>query len=55
LTNLEFFSKSDPYLEVYYSLAGEKETFLGRTETAECNLDPNWEKSFTLDYYPDLI
>ncbi|CAK93914.1 unnamed protein product (macronuclear) [Paramecium tetraurelia] len=55
LPNLEFFSKSDPYLELYYSLAGQQEQFLGRTETAECNLDPNWEKTFEIEYWPDLI
>ncbi|CAD8200765.1 unnamed protein product [Paramecium octaurelia] len=55
LPNLEFLSKSDPYLELYYSLQGEPEICLGKTETAECNLDPNWEKSFTIEYYPDLI
>ncbi|CAD8106113.1 unnamed protein product [Paramecium sonneborni] len=54
LPNLEFFSKSDPYLELYYTLVGETEIFLGRTETAECNLDPNWEKTFDLEYQPDL-
>ncbi|CAD8195274.1 unnamed protein product [Paramecium pentaurelia] len=55
LLNLEFFSKSDPYLEIYYSLSGQQETFLGRTETAECNLDPNWEKTFNIEYSQDMI
>lgn len=54
LPNLEFFSNSDPYLEVYYSLSGLPETFLGRTEVAECNLDPNWEKTFNVEYISDL-
>ncbi|CAD8120019.1 unnamed protein product [Paramecium sonneborni] len=55
LPNLEFLSKSDPYLELYYSLQGEPEICLGKTETAQCNLDPNWEKSFKIEYLPNLI
>ncbi|CAD8095400.1 unnamed protein product [Paramecium primaurelia] len=54
LPNLEFFSKSDPYLELYYSLSGQQEILLGKTEVADCNLDPNWEKTFNIEYYPDL-
>ncbi|CAD8187578.1 unnamed protein product [Paramecium octaurelia] len=54
LPNLEFFSKSDPYLELYYLIPGQQEVFLGKTEVADCNLDPNWEQTFNVEYQPEL-
>lgn len=51
LLDLDFFSKSDPYIKVYFSSSpNSKLNFIGRTETVDNNLNPNFNKSFILDY-----
>lgn len=37
-----------------YELEGEPEKLLGLTEIIDDNLNPTWEKTFTIDYYEDL-
>lgn len=54
LPNVEIFSKSDPQCDIYYTVEGEKEVLLGETEVVYNNLDPNWEKSLTLEYLDDV-
>lgn len=54
LPNVEIFSKSDPQCDIYYTVEGEKEILLGETEVVYNNLDPNWEKSLTLEYLDDV-
>jgi hypothetical protein len=50
LTNLDTFSTSDPKCKVFYQLQGSEEEFLGATEAIKDNLNPVWEKTFTIDY-----
>ena len=48
---MDFFSKSDPYVKVYFSSNPlHKPVLVGRTETVDNNLNPNFVKSFKLDY-----
>merc|ERR1711962_1586226 len=49
---MDTFSKSDPMCVLYRKcgVRGEWEE-VGRTETLENPLDPEWQTSFTLDYY----
>ena len=48
---MDFFSKSDPYVKVYFKNSPQRQQMLiGRTETIDNNLNPNFVKSFTLDY-----
>lgn len=55
LANLDLFSKSDPFCIVDYELQGEPKIRIGETEVIENNLNPTWEKTFTIDYHEDLI
>lgn len=52
LKDLDFFSKSDPYVKVSYRRDFTAKNFLvlGRTETAQNELNPTFTKSFTLDF-----
>ena len=48
---MDIFSKSDPYVKVYFKKSPKFEFLsLGRTETVDNNLNPNFERSFILDY-----
>ncbi len=48
---MDVFSKSDPYVKVYFKRAPNQPFFLlGRTETIDNNLNPNFKKSFLVDY-----
>ena len=51
LVNLEIFSKSNPFCIVDYELEGESKMRLGETEVIDNNLNPTWEKTFTIDYH----
>ena len=52
LGNMDFFSKSDPYVKVYFKATPQGLWgLIGRTETVNNNLNPDWGKSFVLDYY----
>lgn len=51
LLDMDFFSKSDPYVKVYFTRGPQQpEVYIGKTETIQDNLNPNFEKSFTLEY-----
>ena len=51
LLDMDFFSKSDPYVKVFFSRGpNQPEILIGRTETIDNNLNPNFQKSFMLDY-----
>lgn len=43
-------SKSDPYLVVYMRTANKNWAVVGKTEIKWNNLDPDFAKSFTLDF-----
>jgi len=48
---MDIFSKSDPYVKVSFKRAPNQPwAFLGRTETIDNNLNPNFKKSFIVDY-----
>jgi len=51
LLDQDIFSKSDPYIRVYFQPNPQsKFSFIGRTETVDNNLNPNFTKSFVVDY-----
>ena len=51
LLDMDFFSKSDPYVKVYFTSGpSRQQAYLGKTETIDNNLNPNFVKSFKLDY-----
>jgi hypothetical protein len=51
LGDMDFFSKSDPYVKVYFKRhPNENIMFMGRTETIMNDLNPNFTKSFIVDY-----
>ena len=51
LGDLDFFSKSDPYVKVYFERKQNGQwNLIGRTETIDNDLNPNWKKTFMLDY-----
>jgi Ca2+-dependent lipid-binding protein len=51
LGDLDFFSKSDPYVKVFFKRhPSENMMSIGRTETIMNDLNPNFAKSFTIDY-----
>jgi len=52
LKDLDVFSKSDPYVRISYrrDFLQKQYSLLGRTETIANNLNPNFVKTFTLDY-----
>ncbi|XP_032092517.1 copine-6, partial [Thamnophis elegans] len=43
LDDKDFFSKSDPFLEIYKVSVGESETLVWRTEVVKNNLSPQWQ------------
>ncbi|XP_063157664.1 copine-6 [Candoia aspera] len=43
LDDKDFFSKSDPFLEIYKLSSGESEHLVWRTEVVKNNLSPRWE------------
>jgi Ca2+-dependent lipid-binding protein len=48
---MDVFSKSDPYVKVSFKRTPTQPwQFLGRTETVDNNLNPNFTKSFMVDY-----
>jgi Ca2+-dependent lipid-binding protein len=44
LKNMEFMSKSDPYVEAYV-----RPLFKSKTKTISNNLNPKWDETFTFD------
>lgn len=52
LRDLDVFSKSDPYIRVSFKrdFSHNKFSILGKTETVQNNLNPNFSKSFVVDY-----
>ena len=52
LKDLDFFSKSDPYVKVSYRRDFNAKNYLvlGRTETIANNLNPTYTKTITLDF-----
>lgn len=52
LKDLDFFSKSDPYVKVSYrrDFHCKNYSLVGKTETITDNLNPNFAKSFVIDY-----
>jgi len=51
LLDMDVFSKSDPYVKVFFKRSPlNKEMFVGKTETIQNNLNPNWNRSFVVDY-----
>lgn len=51
LMDVETFSKSDPFVEVHYRTRETESVKLGQTEVIWDNLNPDYVKSFILDYY----
>ena len=48
---MDIFSKSDPYVKVFFKRSNTNQWgYLGRTETIDNNLNPNFTKSFIVDY-----
>jgi hypothetical protein len=47
---MDIFSKSDPYVKVSFKKPNGQWQLLGRTETIDNNLNPNFKKSFLLNY-----
>lgn len=51
LYDMDVFSKSDPYVKVYFKRGPNQPwTLLGRTETIDNNLNPNFQRSFIVNY-----
>lgn len=51
LYDMDVFSKSDPYVKVFFKKSPKMPfAVLGRTETVDNNLNPNFKKSFIVDY-----
>lgn len=51
LYDMDVFSKSDPYVKVSFKRAPNQPwTLIGRTETIDNNLNPNFQRSFIVDY-----
>jgi Ca2+-dependent lipid-binding protein len=51
LFDMDVFSKSDPYVKVYFKrVPNQPFVLLGRTETIDNNLNPNFKKSFMVDF-----
>ena len=52
LRDLDVFSKSDPYVKISFKRDFNQFQYsvIGKTETAQNNLNPNFSKSFIIDY-----
>lgn len=50
LINKDTFSLSDPFLVCHTVRDGEAHREIGRTETVQDDLNPNWQTTFTFDY-----
>jgi len=50
LRNLDAFSKSDPYCSVY-ELKNNNWAIVGRTETKNNNLNPDFTEKITVNYF----
>ena len=50
LINMDSFSKSDPYVILYVKMNNIWQEY-SRTETIMDNLNPNFTKSFLIDFY----
>ena len=49
LTDLDVISKSDPFIKVFLTYRGATKT-LGQTEILKNNLNPDFAKTFTLEF-----
>ncbi|CAD8071973.1 unnamed protein product [Paramecium sonneborni] len=54
LKDLDYFSKSDPFVIVFIK-NNNQWIKIGRTETIDNNLNPNFKKSFQLDYVFEVV
>lgn len=52
LINKDLFSLSDPFLVCHTVRHGEAHQEIGRTETVQDDLNPNWATTFSFDYEP---
>jgi Ca2+-dependent lipid-binding protein len=51
LKDLDFFSKSDPYLRLSFQENPTKiSKEIGRTEVVKNSVNPDWKKSFQVNY-----
>ena len=55
LADTDFFSKTDPKCKIFLTNYGEPEEFVGVTEVKNNNLNPTFEKSFVIDYLPEIV
>ncbi len=56
LMDMDFFSKSDPYIKVYFQVNSHaKEQLICRTETIDNNLNPVWKKPILLSYIFEAV
>jgi Ca2+-dependent lipid-binding protein len=55
LKDLDVFSKSDPYLKFYMqtNFNGNID-YLGRTETINNNINPNWKNKICTQFYFEM-
>lgn len=52
MADLDFLSKSDPEVHVFIKKSkADQYTFVGKTEMILNNLNPDFQKSFDLDYF----
>ena len=51
LTNKDFGSKSDPFVKLYEVLPNQNRNLIGSSEVVENNLNPDFEKSFQVEYH----
>jgi C2 domain len=50
IVNKNLISKPSPYVSLKYTLQGQDEVVLGKTEVSKTTLQPIWETSFKIDY-----
>lgn len=50
LKDMDVFTKSDPFVKVYFGKNGNQWSYIGRTETISNDLNPTWSKTFVLNY-----
>lgn len=51
LIDKDFTSKSDPFIKVYEVISSNQKTLIGISEVVENNLNPDFEKSFPINYH----